>query len=72
MAMFSKKKTDLPRRRMQTNNPAAERATESSLEERYAFRRNRTITGSAASNVASANESNAQLKSPSFQASVEI
>lgn len=67
MAMFSKKKSDIPRRRIQTGK-LAERATETSLEERYAFRRNRTITGSAASSVSSANESNAQLKSVRVQA----
>lgn len=67
MAIFSKKQSDVPRRRLQAGK-LAERATESSLEERYSFRRNRTITGSAASGVASANESNAQLKSARVQA----
>ena len=67
MAIFSKKHSDVPRRRMQAGK-LAERATESSLEERYAFRRNRTITGSVASSVSSANESSAQLKSARVQA----
>lgn len=67
MAMFSKKKSDIPRRRTQAGKQA-ERVTDVTIEERYAFRRNRTITGSIASNVASANESNAQLKSPRVQA----
>jgi len=67
MAIFLKKQPDAPRRRMQAGK-LAERATESSLEERYAFRRNRTITGSAASGVSSANESSAQLKSARVQA----
>jgi hypothetical protein len=67
MAIFSKKQSDIPRRRMQADKLAA-RATETSLEERYAFRRNRTITGSSASTVSSANESNAQLKSVRVQA----
>lgn len=67
MAMFSKKKSDIPRRRTQASKPI-ERATDTALEERYAFRRNRTITGSVASGVVSANESNAQLKSPRVQA----
>lgn len=67
MAIFSKKQSNLPRRRMQAGKLAV-RATESSLEERYTFRRNRTITGSAASGVSSVTESNAQLKSPRVQA----
>jgi hypothetical protein len=67
MAIFSKKQPDLPRRRLQTSK-LAERATESSLEERYTFRRNRTITGSAASGVSSVSESNSQLKSARVQA----
>lgn len=67
MTLFSKKQSDVPRRRLQADKLAA-RATETSLEERYAFRRNRTITGSSASTVSSANESNAQLKSVRVQA----
>ncbi len=66
MALFSKKKTDIPRRRRQDVH-AGECATEESLAQRYAFQRNRTLTGSASSNVVSANETNAQLKSPRVQ-----
>lgn len=67
MALFSKKQQqDLPRRRQQSDAPS--RASEQELEQRYAFRRNRTITGSASSRIASANESGADLKSPRVQA----
>jgi hypothetical protein len=67
MSLFSKKKPDIPRRRQSGIANAPERATESSLDERYAFRRNRTITGSASSQVATTNESSAQLKSGRVQ-----
>jgi hypothetical protein len=66
MALFSKKQNDSPRRR-QTPGPG-ERATESELGQRYAFKRNRTLTGSASSQVVSTGESKAQLKSPRVQA----
>jgi cell division septal protein FtsQ len=68
MSLFAKKQPDVPRRRQDGVSSTPERATESSLSERYAFRRNRTITGSASSNVVSTNESNAQLKSSRVQA----
>ncbi len=41
------------------NRPSTE-----DLSNRYAFRRNRTITGSSSANVASSNELNAELQSP--------
>lgn len=63
MAIFSKNKPDIPRRRQSEGGVPHERATDSSLTERYAFKRNRTLTGSASSHVVSTNESNAQLKS---------
>src|SRR4051812_27059099 len=66
MAIFSKKQSDAPRRRRA--EIIQQRATESSLEDRYTFRRNRTLTGSASSKVVSTNESNAQLKSPRVHA----
>lgn len=66
MALFSKKQSDTPRRRQQSD--VSQRATEQDLEQRYAFRRNRTITGSASSRVVSTNEANADLKSPRVQA----
>lgn len=67
MALFSKKQPNIPRRRQDGTSSVPERATESSLDQRYAFRRNRTITGSASSQVASTSESNAQLKSSRVQ-----
>lgn len=68
MSVFAKKQPDVPRRRQGGGSSTPERATDSSLSERYAFRRNRTITGSVSSQVASANESSAQLKSARVQA----
>ena len=65
MALFSKKQSDAPRRRREG---AGGRASESGLAERYAFQRNRTLTGSASSKVSSTNEAGAQLKSPRVQA----
>lgn len=62
---FSKKPDDTSRRR---RVDIAERASESSLEQRYTFRRNRTITGSASSKVSALSESKAQIKSPRVQA----
>ncbi|HMH70015.1 MAG TPA: hypothetical protein VK502_01325 [Candidatus Saccharimonadales bacterium] len=68
MALFSKKSSsDAPRRRTQSR-AAVERATQSSLDERYTFKRNRTLTGSLSSQVASTSESKAQLKSPRVHA----
>lgn len=67
MSLFSKKQPDIPRRRQEGTSGVSERATESSLDQRYAFRRNRTITGSASSHVTSTSESNAQLKSDRVQ-----
>ena len=67
MALFSKKQpSELPRRRQQDGAPS--RASEEELEQRYAFRRNRTITGSASSRVTGINEAGADLKSPRVQA----
>lgn len=64
MALFSRKNQhETPRRRQ-----AASRAEESDLQERYSFQRNRTLTGSSSSHVASPSESNAQIKSPRVQA----
>jgi hypothetical protein len=66
MALFSKKKPDAPRRRQRTDEPSAH--TPAPLQDHYTFRRNRTLTGSASSHVASANEGAGQLKSPRVQA----
>src|SRR5688572_28419330 len=67
MRLFSKKQKKLagsPRRR-QTN--VTERPSDDNLQQRYAFRRNRTLTGSASSQVTSTNASKAQLKSSRVQ-----
>jgi hypothetical protein len=68
MSLFAKKKPDyVPRRRQDGASSVPERGSESNLADRYAFRRNRTLTGSASSHVVSTNESNAQLKSARVQ-----
>ncbi len=67
MALFSKKPKNQPRRR-QAPEPSHERVSENDLEERYTFRRNRTITGSASSRITAPGEANAQIKSPRVQA----
>lgn len=61
------KKQQLPNRR--NNSGAREgRATSEELHSRYAFRRNRTLTGSLASDVSSVNEHRSELRSPRVQA----
>lgn len=67
MSLFSKKQPELPRRR-QVHGEGSQRASVSSLDERYSFRRNRTLTGSASSKVASTGEAHAQLKSDRVRA----
>lgn len=60
MGLFSKKQTDIPRReRMDTDSERADR---------YAFHRNRTLTGSSSSAVRGVTDHNAQLQSPRTQA----
>jgi hypothetical protein len=59
---FKKKQTDAPRRRQATTHD-----DEPSLDERYSFRRNRTLTGSSSSQIVSTSEMNAQIKSPRAQ-----
>lgn len=68
MRLFFKKKSHdaAPRRRQE--EPLKERANEVSLSQRYAFKRNRTLTGSASSLVSSPVEASAQLKSARVQA----
>lgn len=66
MALFSKKQPDAPRRR-QRPSEAPLNATVP-VQDHYTFRRNRTLTGSASSHVASASEGAGQLKSPRVQA----
>lgn len=62
MSLFSKKQPDIPSRR-QPRSELTERATSESLDQRYNFRRNRTLTGSASSQVSTVGEAHAQLKS---------
>lgn len=67
MALFSNKKTNTntPRRRQRVGAEPVEQAIS---EERYSFRRNRTLTGSTSSVVSSASEAKGQLKSTRVQA----
>lgn len=68
MKLFSKKQqTDLPSRRTGRREGEQARATPEDLDKRYSFRRNRTLTGSLSSGVASANERNSELKSARIQ-----
>lgn len=66
MALFSKKQKDLPRRRQAPVRDVEQHKDE--FDERYSFRRNRTLTGSSSSQISSPGESNAQIKSPRVQA----
>ncbi len=61
-----KKSLDIPQRRQPVSSQ--QRASESELSQRYAFRRNRTLTGSSSSQVVSSSEGTAQLKSPRVHA----
>lgn len=63
MKILRKKQQD-GRRRSDRNARGEGRTTSAALEERYSFRRNRTLTGSLASHVASANEEASELRSP--------
>jgi hypothetical protein len=67
MPLFSKKQSTAPRRRQQSRTDQNQDRNVSA-EQQYSFRRNRTLTGSASSNITSANESKAQMKSPRVQA----
>jgi hypothetical protein len=68
MALFSRKKqSELPRRR-QAAFRGDEEQRKDDFDERYSFRRNRTITGSTSSQISSPGELNAQIKSPRVQA----
>ncbi len=51
-------------RRSAPNRAHQERPTSEDLSNRYAFRRNRTLTGSSSPSIASSNELNAELRSP--------
>lgn len=61
-----RKKQQLPARRSGTHDRVG-RASAESLEERYTFRRNRTLTGSLSSGVTSVGERHAELRSPRVQ-----
>lgn len=67
MAFFSKKQDNAPRRRQGVPFSDEPRPTSSELSQRYAFKRNRTLTGSSSSQVSSSGELNAQIKSPRVQ-----
>lgn len=60
--MKSSKKQQPARRK--SDGGRGHRVTSEELNERYSFRRNRTLTGSLVSDVASANEQRAELQSP--------
>ena len=64
--VFSRKKNDVKRRPDRRQDDQLNDRSE--LVSRYAFQRNRTLTGSAASNVKSVRESKADLKSPRVKA----
>ena len=64
MALFFRKnQPEAPRRRQ-----AVFHDEEKEFEQRYSFKRNRTLTGSSSSHIMSPGESNAQIKSPRVQA----
>lgn len=56
-------KSNLPSRR-RDNAASVERPSAAELSQRYAFRRNRTLTGSSSAKIVSSNEMNAELRSP--------
>lgn len=62
MGLLRKKQPQLPARRSDSSARLT-RATSGDLDERYTFRRNRTLTGSLSSHVSSATEHRAELKS---------
>lgn len=66
MNLFNKKHTSQPVRR-RTNGVARPHADAQEMSQRYAFRRNQTLTGSLVSGVTSPNERRAQLKSSRVQ-----
>lgn len=62
------RKQSPPARRSGNPSIRQERASSEDLSERYAFRRNRTLTGSLSPSVASANEHRSELKSSRIHA----
>lgn len=69
MGLLRKKQSQLPARRSDASARLS-RASVGDLDERYSFRRNRTLTGSLSSGVSSATEHRAELKSPRVHAHV--
>lgn len=65
---MSKKQQNVPARRRASFDGQISHANEPGAAQRYAFRRNRTLTGSIASRVDSAKVSSAHLKSPRMHA----
>lgn len=66
MKLLKKTQQAAPARRR--NSEVRSKATSDDLSDRYAFRRNRTLTGSLSARVASATEQRAELKSSRVQA----
>jgi hypothetical protein len=66
MALFSKKNTPQPRRR-QSDAPQRQPTSAADLDDRYLFRRNRTLTGSVSPHIVSATEQTADMQSPRVQ-----
>lgn len=68
MKLFAKRTSQpTPRRRSQSSGGHVSRANEQDLEQRYAFRRNRTLTGSLSSEVESAKVHKMELRSARVQ-----
>jgi hypothetical protein len=66
--LFSRKKQTTQPERRRKDVGSQQRARPEDLDARYNFRRNRTLTGSLSSDVASAGEHRAELKSPRVHA----
>ncbi|MBP6038390.1 MAG: hypothetical protein KA604_03590 [Candidatus Saccharimonas sp.] len=67
MKLFRKKQSSVPGRRRQSSDEVAHRVTGAELDQRYNFRRNRTLTGSLSSDVQSAKIHNMELRSSRVQ-----
>jgi hypothetical protein len=67
MDFFKKQKKEGPGRRRDAANIRSEQQLQD-IDQRYNFRRNRTLTGSSSSQVVSVSEGNAQIKSPRVHA----
>lgn len=67
MVFFSKRNTKQSHRRY-ADSPERSSSNDSDLNDRYLFRRNRTLTGSSSSQISSANERMADMQSTRVQA----